>query len=114
MALTTGLATEFAWIIEQGELVTFRIPVLAADGQPFTVDGWTVDTKIKDLRGTVLYAFTSGTWAVSGAFVTLTVLPDVSNAWTFRTARYRVKIQHPTDATQIYRILQGPLYVSID
>jgi hypothetical protein len=111
----TGIATSFNWTIEEGELVRLRIPVLDADSNPFTVTSWTVDAKIKDRPGgEVLHTWSVGDIEVTGTNVTLTVLPATSIAWTFHRGWYRVKVIHPSDSTQIYRILQGHFRISPD
>lgn len=91
------------------------IPVLNAAGAPFTVTGWTVDAKIKDGSGGVtLYTWNSLNIAATGTNVVLTILPATSFGWTFEGGWYRVAIQHPSDATQRYRILEGLFILSDD
>ncbi len=111
----TGVATRFDWSVDQGELVQLLIPVLDDNDQPFTVTGWSVDAKIKTApRGTILSTWASQDVIVAGSSVTLSILPATSLGWTFTKGWYRVKIVHPTDATQIYRILDGYLTVNGD
>lgn len=114
--LATELATVYDFTVEQGTLVRLSIPVLDSSGNPFTVTGWTVDAEIKtsDRGGTLLYTWLSGAVSASGTNVILTVLPATSLAWDFLIAWYRVVVQHPTDATQRHRILQGKLLINAD
>lgn len=115
MADVTGTATYYRWVIEQGEKVVLRIPVLDSAGAAFTVTGWSVDAKFKTERGgTVLYTFTPAEYVASGTDVDLTILPATSLVWTFSRGWYRVKVQHPSDATQVHRILQGQFHISPD
>lgn len=114
--LTSDLATAFNWTVQQGTQVQLSIPVLDSAGAAFAVSGWTVDAEIKssDNGGYLLYSWPSGAAVASGTNVTLTILPATSLGWYFISAWYRVVIQHPTDATQRYRILQGRLSLSLD
>lgn len=113
--LTTDLAQKYDWIAEQGELVHLQIPVLDSAGNPYTVNGWSVDARIeKYAGGPVLYSWSSGDITVSGSNVTLTILPATSLAWDFRRGWWRCRIAHPSDATQIYRIAQGRFMLSPD
>lgn len=114
--LMTDLATVYNWTVQQNTQIQLAIPVLDLAGHAFTVTGWTVDAEIKssDNGGYLLYSWPSGAAVTSGTNVILTVLPTTSLAWDFTTGWYRVVIQHPTDATQRYRILQGRLFLSLD
>jgi hypothetical protein len=108
--MSDGRATRYDWTVEQGELVTLRIPVLDSFVSPFDVTGWSVDAKIKsssDSDATIIYAFAPGGYVASGTNVYLTILPNTSLAWSFQRAWYRVKVIHPTDSTNIQRVLNG-------
>lgn len=107
-------ATEYEWVHEQGELDTRRVPVLDADG-PKDVTGWIVDAKIKTFPGgTVLYTWPSQNVVVSGTDVDITILPAVSSGWLFERGWWRLKVTHPVDPTQAFRIVQGKFIVSKD
>lgn len=112
VSLPVGVITEdtpvWDWEIAAGVLTQLNIPVLDSAGELFTVNGWSVDAKVKTRPGgSVLHTWQPADIAVAGTSVTLTVLPATSLAWRFTASHYRVKIIHPSDATQIYRILQG-------
>lgn len=114
-ATLTGAATIYDWTVPAGELVQLRFPVLDRDGAPFSVTGWSVDAKIKTRAGgTVLHTWATGDIQTSGAFVTLTVLPATSLGWAFDRGWWRAKVIHPSDATQIYRVIQGRFIVDPD
>lgn len=110
----TGIVTTYDWTTPQGALDRRSIPVFNSSGL-FPVDGWTVDAKIKDEPGgTVLHAWSLGDISAVGFYVTLTILPATSLGWAFVRGWYRVKVIHPSDATQVSRILQGKFTVSDD
>lgn len=113
--LTAGTALRYDWTVEQGEFVQLRIPVLDSASAPFTVTGWSVDAKVKHQPGgDVLHTWAPGDITVSGTDVTLAVLPATSLAWMFERGWWRCKIIHPSDATQIHRIVEGVFRVSRD
>lgn len=109
--LTNGLATRFDWVAEKDELIVLQVPVIDSNRDPFDVTGWIVDAKVetRSVGGIVLYGFPVS--LASGTDVFLTIPAATSAAWTFSTARYQLSVQHPTDATQIHRILQGRFFV---
>ncbi len=111
--MTTAVATttQYDWLVPQSTLVRLQIPVLDGNGAPFNVTGWSVDAKVHTSGGTVLYTWLTGDTLASGTNVTLTILPAESALWTFCSALWRVHIQHPSDATQIYRIIEGKFRV---
>lgn len=112
---STGLATTFNWTVQQGELVVLNIPVLDSAGAPFIVTGWSVDAKVKTgSGGATLHTWAIGDITVTGSTVQLRVLPATSLAWAFEQGFWRTKIIHPSDPTQIYRIIQGNFSVSDD
>lgn len=115
MAAPAGTALVYNWTISQSELVKLQVPVTDGSGQAFDVTGWSVDAKIKDAPGgTVLYTWSNINIVVSGTTVTLIVPWTDSSTWTFTGGWYRVKIIHPTDSSQVYRILQGIVQVQPD
>ncbi len=119
MTLPIGVIAEetpwWDWDITAAVLEQLRIPIVDDAGAPFAVSGWSADVKIKTRPGgDVLHTWTSGDVQLAGTNVTLTVLPATSLGWRFVKGWYRVKIEHPTDATQVYRILQGRLTVAPD
>jgi hypothetical protein len=113
--VTADTATAYTWRHEQGELDKRRFPVLL-NGAAFDASGWSVDAKIKTgPGGSTLHTWVVGDIAVSGLGVDLTILPATSLAWTtWRRGWFRLKIIHPSDATQIHRIAQGPFLLSRD
>ena len=114
---TTDLALEYHWIVEANEYVQLVIPVLDDLGAPFDPTGWIVDAKVKQRHGPgapTLHTWLVGDTGTSSAGVTLTILPATSAAWTFTAGWWRCAIQHPVNATQRSRIIQGPFSVSVD
>lgn len=114
-AISTGLVPWFDWTVPQGELVMLRIPVVDSTGAPYTVTNWIVDAEIKTgSGGATLYTWDSGDAVAAGTAVVLTILPATSLAWMFELVYFRICLQHPADATQRYRILEGRFIVSAD
>lgn len=112
--LTAGTALWYDWTTEQGELDQRSIPVLLA-GAPFDVTGWSVDAKIRVRPGGgVLHTWAPGDITAAGTNVILTILPATSLGWTFQRGWWRCKVIHPTDPTQVSRIIQGAFRVSRD
>lgn len=113
--MTSPDTLTWPWRIEQGEIETLTIPVLDGDDAAVTVTGWTVDAAVKTgPGGPVLYTWPAELAVAAGTTVTLTIPPAVSSAWVWRSAYYRVKVVDPGDATQVHRILQGPIVVDPD
>lgn len=113
--MTTTDVTTYTWSVPAGSLESIQFAVLDALG-PRPVPGWTVDAKIKDRPGgTVLHTFPSDMAVLSGdgTTVTLTIPGDVSAAWTFTNAWFRVKVINPAVLVPVEqrRILSGPLIV---
>lgn len=110
-------AQRFTWEIEQGEVEVLTVPV-SDDDEALTVTGWPVDVKIKvNPGGPTLYTFPSDLLTASGSNVVVRVPADVSSAWSFTVAWYRVKItdpESPDDDPATYRVLQGPVLVHPD
>jgi hypothetical protein len=112
---TTGLATQYDWIVQVDALVKLQIPVVDANGVPFNVTGWVVDAEVKTgSGGAVLYTWDSGNIAASGTSVVLTIKPSTSNAWTFDSGYWRCVVQNPLDSTQRYRLAEGHFLLSAD
>jgi hypothetical protein len=109
-----GEALTWEWTVEAGERAVLHVPVLDDAGQPVSVTGWVVDAAVKtEPGGTVLYAFDSDGAAVpDGTRVTLTIPEDVTAAFVFRRAWYRVKVVDPVNGP--VRLVQGPFVVSPD
>lgn len=103
--------------VEQGERKIEDFPVKLGD-DPFDATGWAVDAKIKVRPGgPVLHVFTTAEAKIlvdDGTKLRLTILPALSMTWTWTTGWYRIKIIDPEDATNIQRIVQGPLIVDPD
>jgi hypothetical protein len=113
--MATPQVLTYNWTIYQSELVKLQIPVVDGSGQPFDITGWGIDAALKDVPGgTVLYQFPSNNYIISTSTLTLIVPWDLSSTWTFLGGWYRVKILHPTDTSQKYRILQGNFTIQLD
>lgn len=113
MAVDTA---SYVWRIEQGETDPLTIPVTNG-GSPMTVDGWTVDAKIRSNPGGPVLADLTELAEASGTNVVLTVPAVVSAAWTFSLGWFRVKItdpDSPSDDPTTYRVLQGWVLVDPD
>jgi hypothetical protein len=105
----------YTWTVPAGSLDGITFAILDAAG-PRPVPGWTVDAKIKDRPGgTVLHTFPSTMAVLSGdgTTVTLTIPGDVSAAWTFVNAWFRVKVINPAALVPVEqrRVLSGPIVV---
>lgn len=110
----------YAWRIRQGRRERLLIPVVDAAGANFSITGWTIDAKIKTRPGgTVLHTVPPGDLELSGDGFTLTLIipAPVSEAWTWRTGWYRVKVtdpaSDPADPT-VERPIEGPVTVDPD
>jgi len=113
--MTTADTTTYTWYVPAGSLEQITFAILDAAG-PRPVPGWTVDAKIKDRPGgTVLHTFPTDMAVLSGdgTTATLTIPGDVSAAWAFTTAWFRVKVINPAPVVPVEqrRVLSGPLIV---
>lgn len=101
-------------IIEQGTTWTHGFQV-SVDGTPITTD-WTVRSQVRERRDatTVLHEWSTaiGNGAVTAGVVMLTVLPEVSTAWTWRYGYYDVEIVSP--AGVVLRVSSGTVAVSVE
>lgn len=84
-------------------------------GTPRDLTGWTARGHIRaDHASTAtLYEWTGSAISCSAdGYVTVTVVPAVSSAWTWRDAVYDVELVDP--AGQVVRIAQGAVRVSAE
>lgn len=102
------------WRIQQGERKTLSAPIIDDNDDPFSVNGWTVDVKIKDRPGgTTLYTFPDEQVTVTGGSTIELLIPAaVSAAWTFTTGWYRVMVSDDDpDDPQAFQVLSGTFVV---
>lgn len=102
--------------IQQGTTWAISWPITTPEGDPVDVTGWGVQAQIRASKTAteVLHEFTTtreNAFADQGA-VTLSVTPNESSAWPWRSGVYDVELTDPTG--RVARIAEGSVTVSAE
>jgi hypothetical protein len=119
--VTTSLAAdvrEYDWRVKQDTRELLTVPIIDDSGDPFLLDGWVVDAKIKDRPGgVVLYTWPEVDIYIDEDKVSLLIPAPVSRAWLWRAGWYRLKLVDPASSLTdpaISRVLQGAISIDLD
>lgn len=92
-------ATSVDWTIIKGaDAFSIYLPVLDADNNAVTVDGWTAKAQVRRSDADPLlheWSTTNGNLTLSGTQVRLIVDPVVTADWTFTDAQVSVVVYEP-------------------
>lgn len=119
--MTSPDTTYWPWRHEQGEGGRpLKVPVQNAEGNPFSIEGWTMDCVIKTRPGgSVLHTFPENRMALidDGETIELTIPAPVSATWTWTTGWWRLKVRDPeSDPANptVERIASGPFILDLE
>lgn len=101
-------ALVYPMVIDQGADYVLSVPVLNADNDLVTVDGWTAAGQIRAGYGgqALLHEFDL---VVADQEVLVQVSAADSSAWKFRFAHYDIELTAPSGS--VTRLVEGPVIV---
>lgn len=103
-----------ALVIEQGTTWAIAWPIRDTQDEPIDITGWSVHAQIRPSKDSndVLYEWRTSTGNAKAEqdWLTLSVSPGESSAWTWRSGVYDVELTDPTG--RVARVAEGVVTVN--